>query len=137
MSVQHLDTDPCTTVRLPHRAGTSERARVMMRDELVAAGLRPAVVNDAQIVLGELVMNAVEHGRPDADGTVEVSWCVHDDHLRISVLDGGSVPELKALPFTDDSLRGRGLAMVDYLCERWVHDDEHGTRVTAELSYGR
>jgi serine/threonine-protein kinase RsbW len=133
--VQHLDDDPCTTVHLPHAPGTADRARVMMRDELVAAGVRAAVVNDAQIVLGELAMNAVEHGEPDADGNVEVSWCLNDDHLRISVFDAGHVPELRAIPFTDDSLRGRGLAMVDYLCDSWEHDSDNGTRVTADLHY--
>jgi anti-sigma regulatory factor (Ser/Thr protein kinase) len=86
-------------------------------------------------VLGELVMNATEHGRPDSEGQVEVAWCVHDDHLRISVLDGGDVPELRAIPFTDDALRGRGLAMVDYLCDTWEHVRANGTRVTAELYY--
>jgi serine/threonine-protein kinase RsbW len=135
LPVQHLDEDPCTTVRMPHAPGTSDRARVMMRDELVVAGLRPAVVNDAQIVIGELVTNATEHGRPDSEGNVEISWCLHDDRLRISVYDGGDVPELRAIPFTDDSLRGRGLAMVDYLCDRWEHDSSEGTRVTAELHY--
>lgn len=137
MPVQHLDTDPCTTVRLPHQPGTANAARLLMLPELVEARLRPAVVNDAQIVLGELVMNACEHGRPDADGNVGVSWCVHDGFLRISVHDSGHVPELTAVPFSDDSVRSRGLAIVDYICDHWHHDDAaEGTRVTAEIGFG-
>lgn len=135
MPVQHLDTDPCTTVRMPHGPGTANAARLAMLPELVDAGLRATVVNDAQIVLGELVMNACEHGRPDGDGRVEISWCLHDGILRISVHDSGHVPELRAIPFSDESVRSRGLAIVEYVCERWHHVDDGGTRVTAELRF--
>ncbi len=129
----HLVDDPCTTLHLPHRVESVGRARRSMGEELAEAGLPRELVDDAQLVLSELVSNACEHGRADAEGNIEVSWCLHDRHLRLSVVDGGRVPELEALPLSDESLRGRGLAIVDYLCERWEHDHEHGTRVTAEL----
>jgi serine/threonine-protein kinase RsbW len=135
MAVLHVDEDPCTTIHLPHTAESVGRARRLMVDELAIAGLRRDLIDDATIVLTELLSNACEHGRPDANGNVEVAWCLHEGHLRISAFDGGHVPELSALPFTDEMVRGRGLALVDFLCDNWEHDSSDGTRVTAELHF--
>jgi serine/threonine-protein kinase RsbW len=131
----HRDTDPCTTVHLPHELASIPRARHMMCEELVSAGLRQSLIHDAELVLSELVTNAIAHGEPN-DGAVEISWCIDEDHLRISVLDGGSAADLAPVELSDHALNGRGLAIVDYLCDRWSHDHDLGTRVTAELHYG-
>jgi anti-sigma regulatory factor (Ser/Thr protein kinase) len=107
-----------------------------MVEDLRGAALPPAVIMDAEIVIGELVSNAHEHGRPDEDGNIEISWCVHDHTLRISVFDGGNVDQLTAQPLDPSSYRGRGLAMVDFICDNWRTEHERpGTRVTAELKY--
>lgn len=127
--------DPCTTIRVAHTRRSSGTVRAAMRAELRTAEVRRSVIDDAELVLGELVANAVEHGQPDERGQIEVSWCLEDEVLRLSVLDGGDVGTLGPLELTDASLRGRGLALVDHLCDAWRHDHEHGTRVTAELDF--
>lgn len=132
----HLREEPCTTVSVAHRVDVVPGTRRQMQGELTAHGLAPETVQDAAVVLAELLANAVEHGSPNSEGEVEVSWCLHDDVLRISVMDGGNVAKLRPVQFTSDSLRGRGLHLVDFLCERWSTDNENGTRVTAELSLG-
>lgn len=106
-----------------------------MVDDLRNVGMRESFIEDAQLVISELVANGVEHGKPRDDGMVEVSWCVHDDVVRISVRDGGTASTLRPLHFNDESLRGRGLAIVDALCDSWGVEADGGTRITAELRH--
>ena len=97
------------------------------------------VLQDVLIVAGELVINAVDHGRPGALGTVRLSWRAHEGRIYLRMLDAGYDPE-----FTDglsgqgepSSLRGRGLFIVDAICEEWsVASDPitETTQVTACL----
>ncbi len=39
------------------------------------------------------------------------------------------------MELTDHSLRGRGLAIIDQLADRWTFDATEGTRITVELDY--
>ncbi|MXG88332.1 ATP-binding protein [Nocardioides flavescens] len=133
-STAHGPGDPCTTVHLPHDAGAARVAREQMTSELRSRGCPGPFVMDAEIVLGELVANAYEHGRPNASGEVEVSWCLLGDRLRLSVIDGGDVSELEPKRVGPESPRGRGLHIVDFICDNWSTDNDNGTRVTAELA---
>ena len=127
--------DPWTTLHLPFDTAAPRAARRHLLDDLTKAGLRDAVIVDAQVVLAELVNNGVEHGEPGPNGTIETSWRILDDHLRLSVCDGGSASELRPMELTDDRLRGRGLAIIDQLADRWTFDATEGTRITVELDY--
>jgi anti-sigma regulatory factor (Ser/Thr protein kinase) len=112
-----------------------------MVDELLAYGISRDVLVDAEIVLGELMANAVEHGAPlttvptgpRAGDLFEVGWCVVGPVLRVSVVDGGSSAALRPGAFDSEALRGRGLKIVDTVCDRWEADLVDGTRVTAQL----
>jgi anti-sigma regulatory factor (Ser/Thr protein kinase) len=130
------DDDPCTTVQLPFDLSSARTARRMFASELLDHGLTRSVVDDATLVLSELVANALEHGAPNSRGMLDVSWCVEDEHLRISVHDGGPRTLLSPQEFSDVNLRGRGLVIVDHLCDSWYVDHDEGLRVTAELHYG-
>jgi len=132
-STAHQPGDPCTTVHLPHDAGAARAAREQMTGELRGRGCPAPFVMDAEIVLGELVANAYEHGRANSSGEVEVSWCLLGDRLRISVIDGGDVATLEPKSVGPESPRGRGLHIVDFICDNWSTDNDNGTRVTAEL----
>lgn len=127
--------DPWTTLHLPFDTAAPRAARRHLLEDLTQAGLRDAVIVDAQVVLAELVNNGVEHGEPGPNGTIEISWRILDDHLRLSVCDGGSASELRPMELTDDRLRGRGLAIIDQLADRWTFDATEGTRITVELDY--
>ena len=48
-----------------------------------------AVIDDALIVISEMIANAVSHGMPKSDGTVEISWTINGDLLELSVHDAG------------------------------------------------
>jgi anti-sigma regulatory factor (Ser/Thr protein kinase) len=133
MTATHVDQEPCTTLGLPHHVDSVQVARLQMADELRAADMPRQLIADAELVLHELVANAVTHGKPNATGEVEVSWCVRGTSLHISVVDGGDIAELKAVPAAPDAGHGRGLYIVDYLCDTWSNDNHEGVRVTAEL----
>lgn len=132
--MQSLSVPPeADRVRLPFEVASVTAARGFVTDALEARGAARHVVEDANIVVGELVMNAVRHGRPHEDGTLEVAWVVLGDALRFSVCDGGNVERLEATMPSATSLGGRGLAMVERLCGRWGYDTSAGTRVVADI----
>ena len=109
------------------------RARRSLGACLRDAGASPIAVADAEVVFGELVANAVEHGRPDAEGMIEVGWRLLPGAVQVGVHDWGHVDSLhpRAAGPADD--RGRGLALVETLSERWSYREDDGTRVGAEL----
>lgn len=125
--------DPCSfTVQLPFDQQAVALARRLVRDLLSSrVAPRSQVVDDAALVLDELVANAVTHGAPDKKGHVAVTGVVDGDELALSVLDEGSGGTVAAVPFTDDAAHGRGLAIVDALSTSWWVDRSRGTQVTA------
>lgn len=135
MRRQH-DDETCVTVHLPYDPASVRRARHLLAADLRRSGIRETVVDDAGLVVSELLTNGLVHGGPGADDTIAVSWCLGPEHLWLSVVDGGDVGELEAVQLNDHALSGRGLAIVDHVCERWSFERSGGTRVTAELTYG-
>jgi anti-sigma regulatory factor (Ser/Thr protein kinase) len=116
----------------PHEKETARTARHRLRAALGEAG-------DAMLVLAELVSNAIQHGTADADGLIEVSWCLEPDRILVSVHDGGHVEALTPgdLSAVTDagSSAGRGLALVDLVSDRWCWSSSDGTFVAAELRF--
>lgn len=133
MALTHAEGEPCTTVRAPYDAAALPGLRRQMAGELTAHGLGEDLVVDAEIVLGELAANALEHGGPLRDGGFEVAWCVVGPRLRITVRDGGAATGLRPAAFDPESRRGRGLQVVDTVCDRWTAERAEGTQVVAEL----
>lgn len=129
------EPDPCTTLHLPFELSSAGVARRTLGAQLSLIGLRDTFVGDAQLVLSELVANGLEHGEPNADGVIEVSWCIAGDSVRISVCDGGTPETLRVPEFSDSSQRGRGLQIVEHLCDAWEVESDPGLRVTAELRF--
>lgn len=122
------------TLTLPFEALSARRARRLLTDYLVRAGLRAGLIQDAALIVSELVTNSVDHGRPHEGDGIEVSWDLSPVRLLVSVHDagGGGVPV--AGQVEPHAPRGRGLAIVGALCARWWVDQVDGTRVTAELA---
>lgn len=91
------------------------------------------LLQDILIVAGELVLNAVDHGRPGMLGTVRLSWRCVDDRVYLRVLDAGYDPEFADGPpglGAPESIRGRGLFMVDAICEEWSVETDPITETT-------
>jgi anti-sigma regulatory factor (Ser/Thr protein kinase) len=127
--------DPCTTLSLPFEPRSVRTARKSMVAELARRGLPQRLIDDAELVMAELATNGIDHGRANSHGQIDVSWCLVDDVLRISVCDSGETTTVEAISFNDYSVRGRGLAIVEHLCDSWRVDTDGGLRVTAELRY--
>ncbi|GAA2854215.1 hypothetical protein GCM10010443_15590 [Actinoplanes cyaneus] len=91
-------------------------------------GLRDrAWLDDAAVVISELVTNAVRHG----GGEVVVSVEAYGSQVIISVADGSSVVPRPREP---DGTGGLGLRIIEKLTDRWyVEPYEGGKRVRAEL----
>lgn len=120
-------------VRLPFALSTPSIARTKLAAFLTVHRASSAVIDDALIVISEMIANAVSHGMPKQDGTIEISWSINGTLLELSVLDGGSCESLKPVDFDEDSLSGRGLSIINRVADRWWVDMTQGTRVNAEL----
>ncbi len=120
-------------VRLPFELSTPSIARTRLAAFLTVHRASSAVIDDALIVISEMIANAVRHGRPKPDGTIEISWSISGTLLELSVHDGGVSEPLEPVDFDEDSLSGRGLSIINRVADRWWVDMSQGTRVNAEL----
>jgi serine/threonine-protein kinase RsbW len=93
-------------------------------------------LDDARLVVSELVANSLRYARPLDDHTIRVGWSLRTDVLRVSVTDGGSTTGSPS-PRRPGELAtgGRGLKIVQALAERWgVDRNGSTTTVWAELA---
>ncbi|MDH2414185.1 ATP-binding protein [Nocardioides sp. CER19] len=122
---------------MPQVPASAVWARRSLHTDLMGAGASRSAAADAALVLGELVANAVEHGRPDADGMIEVGWRVTAEVVQVGVHDWGHVSSLAPQRTGPSDSRGRGLSIVDLLSVQWAYVEDQGTRIGAELRLSR
>ncbi|MFC4908571.1 ATP-binding protein [Actinomadura gamaensis] len=121
-------------VLLPHAPSSVAVARRRLGSELTASGVGESVVDDASVIVSELISNALRHARPLPSGQVRVTWTRRGDLIEISVSDGGATTEPRRGPGTLSSLGGRGLGIVETLAEGWgVRREDGATTVWARL----
>src|ERR1044072_3598543 len=93
------------------------------------AGAPETLVEDAQLLVTELVTNAILHGAP----LVRLGLTGQDDWVRVEVDDAGRAVPVKAR-HSDESMTGRGLTLVGALADAWgVEPSPAGKTVRAEL----
>src|SRR4051812_33888337 len=112
---------------LPKSPTSAARARDLL--ERVRPAVSARLLDDARLLVSELVGNAVEHVAEEGDIQVRVELA--DGHLRIDVLDPG--PGFTYRPRAADAgakARGWGLVFADRIASRW--GNERG-RVWVEL----
>lgn len=125
---------PCTSVRLPFDPSSVAVARKLLAAALEEARIDEEVAADAKVVLSELVTNGVLHGEPVPPNHIEVCWLLTDARLRVSVLDAGKARTLTPNEPDPYATNGRGLAIIDYMCDSWEVSTKDGTRLIAELA---
>ncbi len=123
---------------LPPVAASLAEARRMVVDSAEAPF---AVVEDAQLVLTELLANEIKHGHYDASDPLICSVHRSSDVLRIEVRHSGPPFRMPAKP-VDPPLATRetgwGLALITRLADRWGVDEARGARqVWAEIDVAR
>ena len=108
--------------------------RKALVDDLEGRDVSGTVVDEAEIVVSELVSNAIRHARPLADGTLRVHWKVKGGVVEVEVTDGGGDSTPRPAPRTIWAQSGRGLRIVRSLAHEWgVTEDRNGSTVWASL----
>ncbi|MFD9904702.1 ATP-binding protein [Streptomyces sp. NPDC059063] len=126
-----------SSMAVPHGPAGVGEARHRMRDQLRVSGVAESVIDDAVLILSELLSNACRHGRPlgsglkdddSSDGDVRAAWRVDKaGRLTVEVTDGGG--PTRPVPATPSVTAhgGRGLNIITALAEAWgVRDDTRG-----------
>jgi two-component sensor histidine kinase len=92
-----------------------------------------SVIDDAVLILSELLSNACRHGRPlgsalAGDGNVRAAWCFDPSgRLTLEVTDGGGPTRPAPATPSVTARGGRGLNIITALAEDWgVRDDARG-----------
>ncbi|ARF73894.1 hypothetical protein B7C62_17695 [Kitasatospora albolonga] len=123
-----------SSMAVPHGPAGVGQARHRMREQLRSNGVSDAVVDDAVLILSELLSNACRHGRPlgrhtdVGDGDIRAAWRVETSGgLTVEVTDGGG--PTRPVPATPSvtARGGRGLNIISALAQEWgVRDDSSG-----------
>ncbi|MFE6774728.1 ATP-binding protein [Streptomyces sp. NPDC057702] len=128
---------------VPHGPAGVGEARHRMRGELRSSGVPESVIDDAVLILSELLGNACRYGRPlaagdgdtlddgaanpGATGAMRAAWRVDArGRLTVEATDGGG--PTRPLPATPSitARGGRGLHIIAALAEEWGVRDGHG-----------
>ena len=112
-----VEWGPVASLELPPDHTAAARARHFVAATLREWGCDNAVV-DAELLVSELVTNAVLHARSQATVSVE-----RDGHgvLRVAVCDASPAPP-RLRDYGPDSVTGRGMLLVDRIAHRWGVD---------------
>jgi anti-sigma regulatory factor (Ser/Thr protein kinase) len=104
------------------------QARRAIRLELSSSGVPAELMGTAELLVSELVANAVRHAAAPLSLSV-----VQTRMIRCSVEDGSAVlPKMRSSGGQDEC--GRGLALVDELSHRWgSYPSTHGKTTWFEL----
>ncbi|WP_155057305.1 ATP-binding protein [Streptomyces blattellae] len=122
-----------SSMAVPHGPAGVGEARHRMRAQLRTGGVAESVIDDAVLILSELLSNACKHGRPlgDAlagDGDVRAAWRVdRRGRLTVEVTDGGGPTRPAPATPSVTAHGGRGLNIITALADDWgVRDDARG-----------
>jgi serine/threonine-protein kinase RsbW len=122
---------PVVSDEMPYSSAADLGAvRTFVRARAVALGLPVARVEVLLLAVNELTTNTVQHTA--GGGRVRV-W---DDgrHLVCDVVDGGPVPTFGRVMPPPDAIGGRGLAIVERICDEVsAAPVPEGTRVSLRL----
>lgn len=123
-----------STMALPHGPAGVAEARRRLRKELSSYGVPDPVVDDAVLILSELLSNSCRHARPigdgdeaDGDGGIRAAWRIGSGGLlTVEVTDGGG--PTRPLPASPSltARGGRGLGIVGSIAQRWGVRDAPG-----------
>ncbi|WP_406114090.1 ATP-binding protein [Kitasatospora purpeofusca] len=104
--------------RLDSRTASTPTARHLLRAYLSALPTGDRYTDIAELLLGELFANAVQHSDAPDDRLVEIRIALIGDRLRLEVHDAGN-GRPSVHPATPEDEHGRGLFLVNELAERW------------------
>lgn len=106
------------TWQLPRTARSAARARALLREQLVEWKVVGEVAETAELLLSELVANSVQHAFVPVGREIGLRLARYDEWLRVEVADANSGRPQPRTAGVDDE-RGRGIALVVALSDRW------------------
>ncbi|MEO6885162.1 MAG: ATP-binding protein, partial [Jatrophihabitantaceae bacterium] len=102
------------TLPLPNGADAPALARRYLAEH--ASWLEPDVLDDALLIVSELVTNAIRHGQPD----IFLSLRNDPPRVGVAIQDAGRhMPRLTDFAPGNTEPTGRGLLVVDALADDW------------------
>lgn len=113
-------------IRLPHSASAVGVARRRIRCELGALGADRGLLDDVEVVISELLGNAVRHARPIAGGALLVAWRLSGRDVTVKITDGGAPTRVEPQGPGVLAEAGRGLRIVEGLASDWGVVDHVG-----------
>lgn len=123
-------------VAVSHGPSGVGEARHRMREQLSGSGVSDTVVEDAELILSELLSNACRHGRPlrrseRGDGGIRAAWRVDTaGGLTVEVTDGGGPTRPVPARPSVTARGGRGLNIITALAKDWGVRDSASGEVT-------
>ncbi|MEU1285289.1 ATP-binding protein [Kitasatospora sp. NPDC005856] len=111
--------------RLDSQVESTPLARYLLRAYLSGLPSGERYSDTAELLLGELFANAVQHSDAPDDRHIEVRFALVNSRLRLEIHDAGSGRPVLRTPAPDDE-HGRGLFLVNELAERWGCADRPG-----------
>jgi anti-sigma regulatory factor (Ser/Thr protein kinase) len=141
--VAHEVPTSSSTMAVPHGPESVRTARRRLREDLGEHLVPEGVIDDAVLILSELLSNACRHARPlereraHASGLVGtlaeeqeevlVGWELHSDGLlTVEVTDGGGPTRPRRAAPSLTARGGRGLGIVGQLASEWGVRDAPG-----------
>ena len=107
------------TMRLPFTPASVSVARQRLKTWMCENGGTGEAVEDARVIISELVANSIRHASPLSDGQIHVSWVLEPRGIDLSVTDGGSSTRPRKVNAPSSALAGRGMAIVEMLAQEW------------------
>jgi anti-sigma regulatory factor (Ser/Thr protein kinase) len=124
-----------TQVRLPADTKAPAAARTLLLSFCLGRSLDARMLSDAQLVLSEVVTNAVVHGSRADDGSgIVVRIRLDAETLRLEVQNAGITGTIAANGSNGHADRGFGLDLVTMLSTTWGVRRQADTCVWVEMA---
>lgn len=121
-------------LRVSRSPASVPAVRQAIVDDLHSRHFPGQTIEEAEVVVSELLTNAIRHAAPLADGKVRVRWKVRGVVVEVEVTDGGAPGSPAPVRRSVLAASGRGLRLVRALAHEWgVAQDEGGVTVWAAL----
>jgi anti-sigma regulatory factor (Ser/Thr protein kinase) len=112
---------PVPSIDLPPERSAAARARRFARDLCARWNIPNDTTEDIELLVSELVTNAVLHARSDARVTIDHLG----DRVRVTVSDHSSSPP-RLREYGPEAVTGRGVFLVNRLAQDWGVDTGEG-----------
>ena len=127
MGTNGVSREPGTAPRLDLRVSPRPGSLARVRRSLQTLAIPPGLMDDAKLLLTELVGNSIKHAGMDAAAEIHITAEWTGTRLRVSVHDRPRSPSPPSVAATIRPAAGAesgwGLFIVDRIASRWGTDE--------------